>query len=358
MEGLQHLIYTSGEHLNTAGEVWLGKVGEVREIAADGATQVCSYYTYLLSLGDRRVESWPLMASPVPTAVLTIAYLLLCRYGPCLMSSRQPFSLRPLVFLYNLSCAGLNFYIGAEIFLTSRQLSYSWLCQPVDYSDDPRAVRIAAALWWYYASKLFELLDSLFIILRKREKQLSFLHVYHHATMFPLWWIGAKYVAGGSSFLGAFFNCCVHVIMYSYYALSTLGESVRPYLWWKKYLTVLQMVQFVAALVMGLNAIRIGCDFPMWMQYSCIAYMVSFLVLFSDFYYKAYMAGRKEGKLKDTNKKVTNGFNAKHVEASSQNGNGFILTNGKDSAHGNGIIRNGKDCAPNGIENNTKLKAE
>ena len=39
-------------------------------------TQVCSYYTYLLSLGDRRVESWPLMASPVPTAVLTIAYLL------------------------------------------------------------------------------------------------------------------------------------------------------------------------------------------------------------------------------------------------------------------------------------------
>ena len=26
---------------------------------------------------------------------------------------------------------------------------------------------------------------------------------------------------------GAFFNCCVHVIMYSYYALSTLGESVR-----------------------------------------------------------------------------------------------------------------------------------
>ena len=28
------------------------------------------------------------------------------------------------------------------------------------------------------------------------------------------------------------------------------------------------MIQFVAALVMGLNAIRIGCDFPMWMQVS------------------------------------------------------------------------------------------
>ena len=39
-------------------------------------TQVSSYYSYLLSLGDRRVESWPLMASPVPTLALTIAYLL------------------------------------------------------------------------------------------------------------------------------------------------------------------------------------------------------------------------------------------------------------------------------------------
>ena len=39
-------------------------------------TQVSSYYSHLLSLGDRRVESWPLMASPMPTLALTFAYLL------------------------------------------------------------------------------------------------------------------------------------------------------------------------------------------------------------------------------------------------------------------------------------------
>ena len=33
------------------------------------------------------------------------------------------------------------------------------------------------------------------------------------------------------------------------------------------------MIQFVAALVMGLNAIRIGCDFPMWMQVGIILEM-------------------------------------------------------------------------------------
>ena len=61
--------------------------------------------------------------------------------------------------------------------------------------------------------------------------QISFLHVYHHATMFPLWWIGVKWVAGGNSFMPAMLNSIIHTIMYSYYGLSACGPSVQPYLW-------------------------------------------------------------------------------------------------------------------------------
>jgi elongation of very long chain fatty acids protein 4 len=111
----------------------------------------------------------------------------------------------------------------------------------VDYSNDPLALRIASALWWYYFSKLVEMLDSVFFILRKKESQLTFLHIYHHSTMFCLWWIGVKYVAGGSSFLGAMFNCFVHVLMYSYYFISALGQEFKKWLWWKRYLTIIQV---------------------------------------------------------------------------------------------------------------------
>ena len=38
-------------------------------------------------------------------------------------------------------------------------------------------------------------------------------------------------------------NCFVHTIMYTYYMLSAFGEGVRKYLWWKKYVTMLQMVR-------------------------------------------------------------------------------------------------------------------
>ena len=57
--------------------------------------------------------------------------------------------------------------------------------------------QIAKAIWWFYISKLLELLDTVIFILRKKYNQVSFLHVFHHASMFSLWWIGVKWVAGG-----------------------------------------------------------------------------------------------------------------------------------------------------------------
>ena len=127
-----------------------------------------------------------------------------------------------------------------------------------------------------------------------RWKHFGLYFSYHHSTMFGLWWIGVKYVAGGSSFLGAMCNCGVHVLMYSYYFLAACGPNVRKWLWWKKYLTLIQIIQFVFALVMGLNAIKVGCDFPLWMQYSANAYMLSFLILFGRFWHQEY--GAKKAK--------------------------------------------------------------
>ena len=38
---------------------------------------------------------------------------------------------------------------------------------------------------------------QVFFILRKKNNQLTFLHIYHHGTMIFNWWAGVKYVAGG-----------------------------------------------------------------------------------------------------------------------------------------------------------------
>merc|ERR1712071_734010 len=226
------------------------------------------FYVWCLSRADPRVEKWPMMASPVPTLLCTLAYLLVVYYGRGWMKNRKPFSLRYILVPYNLSMCLLNFYIGLELAVTQYRRQYSWLCQPVNYSDDPDEIRIAAALWWYYISRLVEMMDTIFLVLRKKKHQLTFLHVYHHSAMV---------------------NGFVHVIMYLYYALAACGPKVQKYLGWKRYLTILQMAQFVSALVLGLKALIHGCDFPLWMQYALVLYMSSFLVLFGNYYRNAYI---------------------------------------------------------------------
>lgn len=41
---------------------------------------------------------------------------------------------------------------------------------------------------------------------------------------------------------GPSINSLVHVLMYSYYGLTALGPAVQKYLWWKKHLTLIQLV--------------------------------------------------------------------------------------------------------------------
>jgi len=101
---------------------------------------------------------------------------------------------------------------------------------------------MARAVWLYYIAKITELLDTVFFVLRKKQRQISFLHLYHHTLMPVCAFIGVKYFAGGHGTLLGFINSFIHIIMYAYYLLSAMGPAVQKYLWWKKYITILQIV--------------------------------------------------------------------------------------------------------------------
>ncbi|PAA70330.1 hypothetical protein BOX15_Mlig021326g1 [Macrostomum lignano] len=293
------------------------------EVVKDKFLELLQFYDWALARADKRVEHWFLMDSYWPTWALMFAYLLAVHFGQKFMANRTAFSLRWPLLAYNVALVALNFHIFSELLYCSWQQNYSYLCQPVDYSDNPYELRIAKALWWYYFSKCIEFMDTIFFVLRKKNNQISFLHVYHHATMFPIWWIGVKWVPGGQSFFGAMMNSFIHVIMYSYYGLSSLGESVQKYLWWKRYLTRLQLIQFVTGISHAIYGLVTRCSFPSWMMWALVGYGTSILTLFLNFYYHAYRkpAARRpvqESKEKNGTGSVSNGHHAAangHAEA-------------------------------------------
>lgn len=41
-------------------------------------------------------------------------------------------------------------------------------------------------------------------------------------------------------------NAFIHVIMYMYYGLAACGPKFQKYLWWKRYLTILQLVSKIS----------------------------------------------------------------------------------------------------------------
>lgn len=182
------------------------------------------------------------MSNPFkPITIIALYLLFVLKWGPKWMENRQPYKLHFIIKCYNLLQVVICLYISIEAYRYTFARGYSIICQPVDFSMDPSAVRIAQIGHYYFLTKVMDLLDTIFFVLKKKNSHVSFLHVYHHAGMVALTWIGTKYLAGGHSVFTGLINSCVHVIMYFYYYLTTVDDKYKQS-FWKKYITQLQMV--------------------------------------------------------------------------------------------------------------------
>jgi len=110
----------------------------------------------------------------------------------------------------------------------------------------------------YFFNKLLDLLETVFFVLRKKDRQISFLHVFHHMYMLYFSFMYLYYYGyGGHGFFMCFFNVVVHIMMYSYYYQSSLNRDSKGDLWWKKYITNLQMVRTLYTLSIDICSISI-----------------------------------------------------------------------------------------------------
>ncbi|XP_076240759.1 elongation of very long chain fatty acid james bond protein [Calliopsis andreniformis] len=234
------------------------------------------------------VDSWPLMGSPGPVFCIVGMYLaFVLKIGPKMMENRPAMQLNSLMIIYN------AFQVIFSIWLTLRSVDsnlnavvFSPKC---DISDRESAnVPLTKAAWWYFFAKIVELLDTVFFVLRKKQSQVTFLHVYHHTMTAVFAWCYLKFMPGEQGAVIGFLNSFVHIVMYSYYLIAALGPQYKKYLWWKKYMTWIQLIQFVMMLAYLMTILAMDCKMPKGLTYFFMANAVIFLYLFSDFYRKAY----------------------------------------------------------------------
>ncbi|CAH1981320.1 unnamed protein product [Acanthoscelides obtectus] len=271
------------------------------------------YEDFMRKSADPRVQNWTLMDSPLPTAVISALYLLtVLVILPAFMKNRKPYKLTKIIRYYNifqiLSCIYIIYLIATAGWI---QGELSLGCQPIDYSNRPTAIRMATAFYYIYLLKMVELIETVFFCLRKKFNQVSGLHIYHHASTFCLTYIGCRFVAGGMVSVPIVVNSFIHILMYSYYYLSSFGPSWQKTLApWKPKLTMLQMIQFSLLIIHALTSLTPNCKVPRALMLIYVPNIVLIFKMFYDFYQKSYNK-KSQNKVTNSNPKIYHKKSAK-----------------------------------------------
>eukprot|EP00941_MAST-03F_sp_MAST-3F-sp1_P003721 g3721.t1 len=255
-------------------------------------------------VGDWNKQDDPFSScSALTPACFTILYLGGIYFGQRFMEERRPLeNLRPYMLAYNmfqtlfnvwwiLKCTYVVLTNGISIASRADKTPLGW---PLGY-----------LIWMHYNNKYLELLDTAFMVLRKKTKQVSFLHVYHHLLMMWSWWLVVRYECGGSAWFGSFLNSMIHTLMYSYYALALLKVPCP----WKRSLTKLQLAQFVCVFGQSIYLFYLRMTLPeaeadiisppTYLILVQSFAMVTLFLLFAAFYRKAYQVKRADGEKKE-----------------------------------------------------------
>ncbi|XP_037505094.1 elongation of very long chain fatty acids protein AAEL008004-like [Rhipicephalus sanguineus] len=246
----------------------------------------------IVEMGDPRTRDYPLVLNPLFVFPLVVCYLYFVKVaGPRWMRDRKPFDIINVVRLYNLFMvvvAAVFLYLHLKMtYLPGGR--YNLWCQGITGETDEELVQYYKYGWFFIAVRYADLLDTVFCVLRKKFSQITHLHVIHHTMVTVNVWYYALFAPEGQPALGLAMNAFVHVVMYFYYFLATLGPRIRKHLWWKKYLTTMQIVQFVIALFHICIPLFVDCGFPKYIIITGGLQTLLMLCLFVNFYIKAYI---------------------------------------------------------------------
>ena len=222
-------------------------------------------------------------------------YLIFIKFlRACYMESRKPFDLQyPLIIWNSMLCifSFLGSYrcIPAFYKIVKNSGWIATVCSNSYYYEKPEAFWVAA----FTLSKIPELIDTLFIVLRKRK--LIFLHWYHHSTVLAFGILTFPYWYGGPAWYGSM-NYPIHFIMYGYYATMAM-KIVRFPRWISMAITALQIsqmivgigVQFVLYKNLGTNDCHTNSGHVLagFLMYG------SYFLLFLDYFLGAYIKNDK-----------------------------------------------------------------
>uniref|UniRef100_A0A182KCB0 Elongation of very long chain fatty acids protein n=1 Tax=Anopheles christyi TaxID=43041 RepID=A0A182KCB0_9DIPT len=229
--------------------------------------------------------------------MIAIYLYFIYKYGPSYMEYRKPYNLRWIIAAYNIFQVAACGYLVRNYIKVGFQFNFIGRCTPklpvTEYEHGLDAVYYG---WLAMCLRLIEFIETVFFVLRKKQNQVSALHVYHHISTFLIVWWSLKLSLSYQEMSIMVLNSIVHMIMYSYYFLSSF-KACQPFTnRVKPIITIIQLAQLVTMLVHVYAALQPSCAANKTIYTLHAINLVILISLFTNFYIQTYV--RKARKLK------------------------------------------------------------
>eukprot|EP00300_Choanocystis_sp_HF-7_P027468 c32584_g1_i1.p1 GENE.c32584_g1_i1~~c32584_g1_i1.p1 ORF type:complete len:335 (+),score=71.48 c32584_g1_i1:55-1005(+) len=248
------------------------------DVVSKYAPQVLTFGNWLYSEPHPYVKTLnlPLM-DPFLVLLIIVGYVVLIQVLKLVMSGCNKFTLKWYSLVHNAFLVVLSAFMCAETIRNVINLKYGLFGNYSQFSPAEHA--LARIVWIFYISKIPEMGDTVIMALKKNNHQISFLHQYHHVSIFFIWSLVTTSYPCGEAYFSIVLNSFVHVLMYGYYFGATFGW--QP--WWKRYLTYFQMAQFMSNMVQAAYDIWFLRVDPSWLMQVLFWYMITLLILFANY---------------------------------------------------------------------------
>lgn len=232
-----------------------------------------------------------LLSNPLPPLITSVLYVAAVFLIKRLMKNRKELDLKTPLAFWSAGLAVFSIIGSIRTLPTLFHVVGNFGLHNAICTEGDIAGVYGFWVWAFLVSKFPELIDTLFILLRKQK--LIFLHWFHHVSVLGLvWFSNANNFSIGRWFL--VMNYVVHSIMYSYFAMRAFG--MRPPKPFAMFVTLAQLAQmFWGSYVTTYALIQINdgksCDTNLKTIYMSLMLYLAYLLLFAHFFVNNYFGG-------------------------------------------------------------------
>ena len=149
--------------------------------------------------------------------------------------------------------------------------------------------------WAYLFFRCFELMETFFIVLRRKQRQITFLHIYQHISDILIFGSFLNFSEGVVEVFIIAISEIAHIVKFFYYLLSAFTNVTKIYVFLKfvkPLLIVLHVLQLLCILVQSIVAAQEDCSISS-LFYVVIINSLALIVMNVKLSLKYYNLGNK-----------------------------------------------------------------